>query len=220
MKDYIEINPTQKEIGSVIWLHGLGADGNDFVPIINELNLPSDMPLRFIFPHAPMQPVTINNGYVMRAWFDIYTLDNLKRVDEKGIDASVQHLQSLIEQEMQRGIPPEKIILAGFSQGATIALMTGLRYPKTLGGIMVLSGFLPNAEKVIADATPENFTTPIFQAHGTQDPILPYMLGLQTFDLLVRNKYRVDWHSYQMGHSVSPDEVGDIAAWLQRVYLS
>lgn len=220
--EYIEINPTQNAIGSVIWLHGLGADGHDFVPIVQELNLPDEMPLRFIFPHAPMQPVTINNGYVMRAWFDIYSLTESaqRQVDEKGVAESVQQLEKLIAQEIERGIPPEKIILAGFSQGGVIALATGLRYPNSLAGIMALSTYLPSPEKFTAEANAANFTTPIFLAHGTQDTILPYTLGLQTQDVLQRNKYLVQWHSYSMGHSVCNEEIGDIANWLQRIFLS
>lgn len=216
--DYIEIDPDQKAIGSVIWLHGLGADGQDFVPIVPELNLPSELPLRFIFPHAPMRPVTINNGYVMRAWFDVYSFTESSRVDETGVRDSIQYLESLIASEIKQGIPVEKIVLAGFSQGAVISLITGLRYSRSLGGILALSGFLPLAEKVLSEANAANYTIPIFLAHGTQDTILPYELGLKTMDALQRNKYRVNWHSYTMGHSVCPDEIGDIATWLQTVY--
>ncbi len=214
--DSIEINPPQKEIGSCIWLHGLGADGNDFVPIVQELHLPHEMPLRFVFPHAPMQPVTINNGYVMRAWFDIYSLSHFQKIDEEGIQKSVNHLESLIEREMNRGIPAEKIFLAGFSQGAAIALATGLRYSKSLAGFIILSGCLPNYEKIMAEAHPANFTTPIFIAHGTVDTVLPYGLGEQLRDVLEKNKYRVAWHSYQMAHSVCEEEIGDLADWLQK----
>lgn len=218
--DCIEINPPIKEIGSVIWLHGLGADGTDFVPIVSELNLPSELPLRFVFPHAPQRPVTINNGYVMRAWFDIYSINSLHRIDQEGIQQSVAHLETLIENELNRGIPSDKIILAGFSQGAVIALTTGLRYTKSLAGVLALSGYLPNAEKVFSEASAKNYTTPIFVAHGTADTIVPYVLGQQTYELLLRNKYRVNWHSYDMPHSVCEEEIGDIAEWLRIIYQS
>lgn len=216
--DAIEINPTQKEIGSVIWLHGLGADGNDFVPIVQELNLPSDLPLRFVFPHAPLRPVTINNGYVMRAWFDIYSMSLTQKIDDAGIADSVKHLEKLIDHELQRGVPSNKIVLAGFSQGAVIALSTGLRYPKPLAGMLALSGFLPNADKILAEATAENFTTPILVAHGTEDPIAPVALGQYVYDTLQKSKYRVSFHRYAMPHSVCGEEIGDIAEWLHTVF--
>lgn len=218
--DCIEINPPHKEIGSVIWLHGLGADGNDFSPIVSELNLPSDLPLRFIFPHAPMRPVTLNNGYVMRAWFDIYSLNKIQDTDEKGILASTRLVEDLIDREIQRGISTEKIVLAGFSQGGTIALATGLRYKKPLAGILALSTYLPNAKTIFAESSASNFTTSIFLAHGTQDSILPYALGQHLLELLQQNKYLVNWHSYFMGHSVCEKEIGDIAVWLQNIFLN
>ncbi len=217
--EVIEINPVEKPIGSVIWLHGLGADGNDFVPIVQELNLPSEMPLRFVFPHALMRPVTINNGYVMRAWFDIASIDKNLHIDEKGMKESVEHLNELIQREIDRGIPSEQILLAGFSQGATIALMTGLTYTRSLKGIMSLSGFLPHAERVLSEANPANFTTPLFVAHGTGDPIVPFFLGQHLYETLLKGKYRVNWHSYVMAHSVCNEEIGDIGEWLQKIYM-
>lgn len=217
--DYVEINPPTKEIGTVIWLHGLGADGHDFVPIVQELNLPSELSLRFVFPHAPLRPITINNGYVMRGWFDIYSLNSLNQYDQEGIDESVNLLKKLIDKELQRGIPAEKIVLAGFSQGASIALSTGLHYPKSLAGIMALSTYLPNAEKMLAEANSANFTTPIFLVHGTEDNILPYTLGMQLYDILIKYKYLVTWHSYVMTHTVNEEEIGDIAEWLQEIYI-
>lgn len=219
LRDCIEINPSQKAIGSVIWLHGLGADGNDFVPIVEALNLPSELPLRFIFPHAPMRPVTINNGYVMRAWFDIYSLNREQPVDVQGISQSVSSIQNLIDNEVkQHGLPEDKIVLAGFSQGAAIVLSAGLLHPKPLAGIMALSGYLPNADKILAEANPENYATPIYMAHGTQDAVLPYALGESVYQKLEKNKYPVNWHSYVMGHSVCQDEIGDIAQWLVKAY--
>jgi len=217
--DCIEINPPVKEVGTVIWLHGLGADGSDFVPIVPELNLPDELPLRFVFPHAPERPVTINNGYVMRAWYDIYSLTSNHRADEEGVMESIKFVETLIEHEIQRGIPAEKIVLAGFSQGAVVALATGLRYSKSLAGILALSGYLANAEKTLAEASAANFITPIFVAHGTEDTVVPYMLGLQLSDVLQRNKYKISWHSYPMGHSVCKEEIGDMAEWLQKVFL-
>lgn len=219
--DCIEIDPPQKAAGSVIWLHGLGADGNDFVPIVQELNLPSELPLRFIFPHAPMRPVTMNNGYVMRAWFDIYSLDfnQRKEVDEAGVADTIEQINKLIEKESQRGVSSDKIILAGFSQGAAIALAMGLHYPKPLGGILALSGFLPHIETMLAnEASAANFTTPIFMGHGSEDAIVPFARGHEVFVALEKNKYRVNWHSYSMGHSVCGDEIGDIAEWMREVY--
>jgi phospholipase/carboxylesterase len=218
LNNTIEVNPSEKASGSIIWLHGLGADGNDFLSIVPELNLPSNLPLRFVFPHAPMRPVTINNGYVMRAWFDIYSNQLVDRVDEEGIANSVQFVHQLIEQEQQLGIPSNKIILAGFSQGAVISLLTGLRYPDPLAGILALSGFLPSAEKIIADAPKVNQTIPIFMGHGSEDGIVPLKLGLTTANTLKAHHYPVAWHPYDMAHSVCIEEVKDIADWLKGIY--
>lgn len=216
--DSIEINPQQKEIGTVIWLHGLGADGNDFVPLVPELNLPKDMPLRFVFPNAPHRAVTINNGYVMPAWYDIYAMGNHDRVDSEGILESTRQLEKLIEHEEKRGIPPEKVVVAGFSQGAVIALTTGLGYSKSLAGILALSGYLPDSERVLNEANAANFTTPIFVAHGTEDMVVPFAAGLNVYNALQKNKYRVSWHNYVMPHSVCGEEIGDIAEWLRKVF--
>lgn len=215
--NYVEINPPKKEIATIIWLHGLGADGNDFVPIVPELNLPDDFPIRFIFPHAPMRSVTINNGHVMRAWFDISNLTNKPKIDHQGILESVQQVEDLILQEEKRGITSDKIILAGFSQGATIALTTGLCSKKPIGGILALSGFLPEPEKVLAIAPAINYSIPIFIAHGTEDTVLPSFLGEQTYTILQKNKYLVSWHPYPMAHTVCREELGDIATWLQKI---
>lgn len=215
---HIEINPDQPAIGSVIWLHGLGADGSDFVPIVPELKLPSSLPLRFIFPHAPMRPVTINNGYVMRAWFDIYSLNNLQQIDHDGITESITTLNKLIDQEVKRGIPEDKIVLAGFSQGAAIALATGLLYQKSLAGILALSGYLPQPEKILTESNVANDSTPIFLAHGTEDLIVPFALGEHLYDVLLKNEYLVKWHSYAMAHAVCGEEIGDIAEWLREIF--
>lgn len=210
----IEIAPATPATKSVIWLHGLGADGSDFVSIVPELKLPTSSAVRFIFPHAPIMPVTINNGYEMRAWFDIYDLAIAKRIDEAGIAQSVKTIDSLIENEVARGIATENIILAGFSQGAVIALTAGLTYPKKLGGIMALSGYLPLADKVLQHASAANQSIPIFIAHGTEDPIVPYALGKGTYVALQQAGYPVSWHSYDMPHCVCAEEIKDISHWI------
>lgn len=214
----IIVDPAEPPIGSVIWLHGLGADGNDFLSIIPELQLPKTLPLRFVFPHAPMRPVTINFGYVMRAWFDLASPQFDQRIDEEGIRSSIQLVNKFIDQEEKSGIPSEKIILAGFSQGAVIALCTGLCFPKKLGGIIGLSGALPLAERVISEASEENRDIPIFIGHGTEDPIVPFELGESTQAALKQEGYPVTWHHYPMPHSVCPDEINDIATWVKKIY--
>lgn len=212
--EHIEINPSHPPIASVIWLHGLGADGHDFEPIVPELNLPQHLPIRFIFPHAPMQPVTINNGYIMRAWYDIVSLDLNRHADQKGISESQQQLVRFIEHEKSRGILSNRIFLAGFSQGAVIALTTGLTYSDKLGGILGLSGYLPFSEQVIAAASQANKNTSVFLGHGTEDSIVPYFLGQSTHDTLIKNNYSVAWHSYRMPHSVCMEEIQDIGKWI------
>ena len=217
--DCVEINPTKDAVGSVIWMHGLGADGNDFASIVPELNLPQEMPLRFIFPHAPLRPVTINNGYTMRAWFDIISLSNRELIDTQGIAEAVEMINQLIKKEIERGIPAHKIFLAGFSQGAMLALSTGLCYPQKLAGIIGLSGCLFNYEHTLATAAAANFTTPIFIAHGINDEVIACHLGQQTALLLEKNKYIVDFHRYPMGHSVCGEEIGNLADWMRKVFM-
>ena len=218
--DSVELNPEQTATHSVIWLHGLGADGTDFVPMVPELKLPAALPVRFIFPHAPIMPITINNGYKMRAWFDIHDISSRAKIDEAGIFNAKLLLENLIEREINRGISTENIILAGFSQGAVVALMTGLAYPKRLGGIIALSGFMPLADKIMAMANPINQSTPIFVAHGTQDALVPFALGETTYQLLKKAGYRVSWHAYPMGHSVCGEEVGEISRFMQQAFGS
>jgi len=200
---------------SVIWLHGLGADGNDFTPIVAELNLPERLSTRFVFPHAPVQAVTINAGMSMRAWYDIVSLTDLDNEDLAGIVRSQKLVENLIAHEMDAGIQPENIILAGFSQGGAMALYSGLRYPKTLGGIMALSAYLPLGASLKAEANTANQKTPIFIAHGEYDDVLPIMLGTMTRDFLLEHGYDVAWNEYAMGHQVHSKEIGDISAWLQ-----
>jgi len=214
--DAIEIETAPNPAASVIWLHGLGADGNDFVPIVGELELP-DVPIRFVFPHAPMQPVTINNGMVMRAWYDIPGADLARREDERGVRASQTLVEALIAREKARGTPARRIVLAGFSQGGAIALQTGLRHPERLAGIMALSTYVPLAESLEAEAHAANRGLPIFMAHGLYDPIVPIAAARRSRDLLQSLGYVVEWHEYPMPHSVAPQELDDIGAWLRRV---
>jgi phospholipase/carboxylesterase len=211
----IEIETGKNPTASIIWMHGLGADGNDFVPIVAELELP-EAPIRFVFPHAPMQPVTINGGMVMRAWYDISDA-SIRREDERGVRASQSLVEALIEREKARGTKPGRLVLAGFSQGGVIALQTGLRQPQRLAGIMALSSYVPIAGKLAAEASAANHDTPIFMAHGTQDPVIPLPLAAQSRDLLQSLGHAVEWHQYGMPHSVCAEEVRDIGAWLARV---
>jgi phospholipase/carboxylesterase len=216
----IELETGANPGATVIWMHGLGADGNDFVPIVKELDLSGAPAIRFIFPHAPMMPVTINNGYVMRAWYDVSFGDlegRTKRADEQGVRQSQAQIGQLIAQETGRKIPSEKIVVAGFSQGGAIALQTGLRYPHKLAGVMALSCYLPCADSLTTEAAPANAKTPVLIAHGTQDPVVPYAMGKNSSDMLVKAGYAVEWHDYPMQHSVCLEEVRDIGAWLTRV---
>lgn len=206
-------NPTH----SIIWLHGLGADGHDFEAIIPELGLPDSVNYRFIFPHAPFQRVTINNGQVMRAWYDIQQAPIDKQDDIEGITDSSNALMGLIEQEIERGIAAENIVIAGFSQGGAIALNTAMRYHSKLAGVMALSTYLP-----LQDTYPEmcheaNQATPIFQAHGKVDETVNFMIGEKTHQKLEHMGYPVEWHTYDIGHGVGPQEIDDIATWLQKV---
>lgn len=204
-------NPTH----SVIWMHGLGADGYDFHPFVPQLQLPAGLSIRFVFPHAPAIPVTLNGGYVMPAWYDILSIEGIDRhIDTAGIEQSMAAVRQLIAAEVERGIPEHNIMLAGFSQGGVISVLTGLTHPRRLGGIIALSTYLPAREHwTFADA---NRSIPIFVAHGRQDPVVPYVLGQQLRDLLRDAAYTVEWHDYAMPHSVCPQEIHDISAWLQR----
>jgi phospholipase/carboxylesterase len=199
---------------SIIWLHGLGADGGDFVPLAEEMNLP--LAVRYIFPHAPMQPVTINGGYVMRSWYDIVAPGIDAQQDAPGIRASQAELEKLIAQEKQRGVAPENIFLAGFSQGGVIALQTGLRHAERLGGILALSTYLPLAETLADEASECAKDIPIFMAHGHSDQVIPYGTGKVSAEKLSAQGYPLEWHEYAMAHSVCMEEVQDIADWLTR----
>jgi len=197
---------------SIIWLHGLGADGQDFVPIANELKLP--VAVRYIFPHAPMRPVTINGGFVMRAWYDIAEQSIAAQQDAAGIRASQSLVEALIAQEVAHGIAPRNIFLAGFSQGGAIALHTALRQVVPLGGVLALSTYLPLAENAPGELLEQTKATPVFMAHGRSDPVVPYALGVASRDGLLGFGYAVEWHDYAMQHSVCEEELRDIANWL------
>ena len=214
--DAVEINPPGSPRGCIIWLHGLGADGHDFEPLIPQLGLVDDLGVRVVLPHAPHRPVTINSGMVMPAWYDIRATDFSRGEDSEGIRESEQQLQALIRREVDNGIPPERIVLAGFSQGGAIVLHTGLRYPQPLAGILALSSYLPLAGTLAAEAAAANSKVPIMMAHGTQDPVVPVILALQSRDRLEQLGYRVNWHGYPMQHALCPEEIGELRDWLQR----
>jgi len=213
--DAVEIETGKNPSASIIWLHGLGADGNDFAPIVPELRLPR-LAIRFVFPHAPVQPVTINGGMRMRAWYDIADGAN-RREDERGVRASQVLIETLIGREKERGTKAERLVLAGFSQGGAIALQTGLRHPERIAGIMALSTYVPVGEKLTAEASAANRDVPIFMAHGSYDPIIPLGQAEQSRALLQSLGYPVQWREYGMPHSVCPEELADIGAWLVKV---
>jgi len=219
MSAAVEIETGSGEVqGSVIWLHGLGADGHDFEAIVPELRFPEELRLRFVFPHAPVQPVTLNGGMAMRAWFDILTLDRNGPEDEAGIRASAATLQQFIARERQRGIAQNKIVVAGFSQGGAIALHAGLRSKPQLGGVMALSTYLPLKSAFENEVVTSDL--PIFMAHGSLDPLLPMILGRESADLLIANDFNVEWHDYQMAHSLCAEEIDDIRTWLLSIYAA
>ena len=213
----IEVETGPAPSASVIWLHGLGADGNDFVPLVPELGLPGTLSLRFVFPHAPMRPVTINRGYVMRAWYDIVEREGAWREDGADVRESGRLVAALLERETARGIPAQRIVLAGFSQGGAMALYAGPRYPERLAGILALSCALPLGDSLGSEASPANLDVPIFMAHGTHDPVVPLARATRSRDLLTGLGYRVNWREYSMPHSVCPEEVDHIAEWLAGV---
>jgi phospholipase/carboxylesterase len=216
--EVVEVETGDKVEGSVLWLHGLGADGHDFEAIVPQLNLPANLDLRFVFPHAPIRPVTINGGMAMRAWYDILSLDRDDLVDEAGIRASAAMLVALIEREHERGVPYANIVVAGFSQGGAIASHTALRFSEKLAGLMALSTYLPLRStlqaEVVEATTAQPKSLPIFMAHGTSDPMLPMHLGESSRDAIEAMGYSVRWFEYPMAHAVCPQEIADIGAWL------
>jgi phospholipase/carboxylesterase len=211
----LEVETADNPEYAVIWLHGLGADGSDFVPVVPELGLAESPAVRFIFPHAPYMAVTCNGGYVMRAWYDIISLDsNSRRIDEAGIIASRETVRHLIEREKSRGIPASRIFLAGFSQGGAVAYTTALTHPEKLAGLIALSTYIPSPALLTAESAEANRNIPIFAAHGTSDDVVSPALGMAARDLLLERGYAVDWHEYPMPHSVCLEEVWAIGRWL------
>lgn len=211
---HIVLDRGQAPKHSIIWLHGLGADGEDFVPVAEQMHLPVAM--RYIFPHAPKHPVSINGGFVMPSWYDIADIDIAARQDAAGILASQAEIEKFITQEKSRGISEENIFLAGFSQGGAIALHTGLRHPAKLAGIIALSTYLPLADTLSQEISLSAKNTPVFFGHGTHDPVVPYALGKQSADLLQKHGSQVEWHEYAMPHSVNTNEISDIERWLTK----
>ena len=215
--EVIEVETAPKPTASVIILHGLGADGNDFVPFAQQLDLRSVGPVRFIFPHSPTRPVTINGGYVMPAWYDILGTDIARREDEAGLRASRVLVDAVIANERARGIAASRIVLGGFSQGCAMTLMAGLRHPERLAGLLGMSGYLPLADVTAAERSAANADVPIFLAHGRVDPVIALARATASRDALVALGYPVEWHDYAMPHSVCPQEVADINRWLLKV---
>jgi len=222
LPESIEVGPQENADGSVIWLHGLGADGHDFEAIVPQLRLPANLKLRFVFPHAPIRPVTINGGMAMRSWYDIISLDRDGPVDEAGIRESAAMLVRLIEREHERGVPYANIVVAGFSQGGAIASHCALRFSEKLAGLMALSTYLPLQSTIQAEIAESPSAQPkdlrIFMAHGTSDPMLPVQLGLSSRDVVMGLGYSVEWFDYPMPHAVCPEEIADISTWLAGCY--
>jgi phospholipase/carboxylesterase len=213
----IVLQPSRAATASVIWLHGLGADGHDFVPIVPELRLAASTAIRFVFPHAAVRPVTINNGYEMRAWYDIKALALSGPEDDAGIRESELRVRQYVSQEIESGIPAERIVIAGFSQGGAIALQAGLRYPERLAGIMALSTYLPLRGSLAAELSAHARTLPILMCHGQSDNVVPIALGSMSRDVMLQSGVKVMWHEYPMQHEVSMQEIADISAWLSAV---
>ncbi|HSI55121.1 MAG: alpha/beta hydrolase [Ramlibacter sp.] len=215
--EIIESQTGPKPESTIIILHGLGADGNDFVPIAQELDLSAVGPVRFVFPHAPVIPVTINNGYRMRAWYDILGMELVRREDEAGLRRSLGQVEELIANEVARGTPSNRIVLAGFSQGCAMSLLTGLRHKERLGGILGMSGYLPLAATTAAERSDANALTPVFMAHGLQDGVIDIQRARESRDALQALGYQVEWHEYPMAHSVCMEEIADMNRWLVKV---
>ena len=213
----IELCPAADAKATLIVLHGLGADGTDFIPMCDALALAAVGPVRFVMPRAPERPVTLNNGYRMRAWYDIFGPDLPQREDEAGLREAVRQVHALIDRERSRGVPAQRIVLAGFSQGGAVTLLAGLRYPERLAGLAGLSCYLPLAGTTAAERHEANRAVPIFLAHGRSDPMVPMARGAASRDALSALGYRVDWHEYPMEHSVCMEEVAELDRWLRRV---
>jgi phospholipase/carboxylesterase len=213
----VELETGSHPDAAIVWLHGLGADGNDFVPIVGEMKLPAALPIRFVFPHAPVRPVTINNGMPMRAWYDFTAADLANRADVAGVLASQAQVEALIAREKTRGIAAKRILVAGFSQGGAMALHTGVRHAERLAGIVALSTYLPMPDRLPTEASAANRDVPIFMAHGTMDPVIRPDWGEASRRTLVAAGYAVEWHTYPMPHSVVWEEIEAISAFLTRV---
>jgi len=213
----LEMNPPADPVATLIVLHGLGADGTDFIPLCDELELSAIGPVRYVMPRAPTRPVSINGGYAMRAWYDILGTDLTRREDNAGLRQSMQQVHELIAREVARGVPSRRIVLAGFSQGCAVTLLAGLRCAEPLAGLVGLSGYLPLADTTAAERHPANLETPIFLAHGRQDGVVPLARGAASRDALIALGYRVDWQDYAMEHSVCAEEVVALNRWLQKV---
>ena len=205
---------------SIVWLHGLGADGGDFVPIVPEL-LRRDWPaLRFVFPHAPVRPVTINNGVPMRAWYDIVDIDLANRADESGVAQSMAQVEALVAREVERGVPRSRVVLAGFSQGGAVTLAAGLRSSEPLAGLVALSTYVPSAHKAREALAEGAQRQPVFMGHGSQDPVVPFQAGQRSAELLQALGFEVEWHGYPMPHSVCAEEIRDLGDWLARRFAA
>ncbi len=215
LPECVEVTTGADPVGSIIWLHGLGADGYDFEPIVPELRLPAGLPLRFVFPHAPVRPVTINGGMAMRAWYDIVSLDAEGRADAAGVRESTALLEGLVAREIERGTDEDRIVIAGFSMGGAIAINTALTTKRKLAGLMALSTYLPIAAE--ADRSTSSRELPVFMGHGTFDPMVLHAWGKATADKLREIGFSIEWHDYPMAHAVCPEEIRDIREWLLKV---
>lgn len=212
----VEISTGPNPTAAVVWLHGLGADGHDFEPIVPQLTWPGVPDIRYVFPHAPIRPVTINGGMPMRAWYDILTLTSARGHDRDGVVDSVNRVASLLDREISNGIPSDRIILAGFSQGGAIALQLALRYPRPLAGVIALSSYLLFADRIEDQRSDANASLPAFVAHGSVDPVVPIAMGESAARVLEAMGHPVEWHTYPMAHAVSPEEIQHLAAWMQK----
>jgi phospholipase/carboxylesterase len=214
-EDEVTLEPEAPAQAAVVWLHGLGADGWDFVPVVEALGLPDSLPVRFTFPHAPSRPVTVNAGYVMRAWYDIKSFTPEGRADSAGLDESVRRVNSYLEAEIARGVPAVRIVLAGFSQGGAVALSAGVRFRRRLAGVMGLSTYLPFPATLAREKSAENSDVAVLLCHGRMDPVVPVAMGIEARDVLAAEGYAVEWHEYPMQHEVCMEEVAVIARWLR-----
>ena len=211
----VTLVPAAPAAASVVLLHGLGADGWDFVPIVGELGLPESLPMRFVFPHAPVRPVTVNDGYEMRAWYDIRSFSAEGRTDAAGLAESTQRVNDYLRNEIALDVPASQVVLAGFSQGGAVALHAGLRYPQRLAGILALSAYLPSPGTLAAERSDANSEVPILMCHGVADPLVLFTMGTESRDVLRAHRYTVEWREYRMQHEVCPEELAEVGRWLR-----